>query len=497
MKNCKAIGQQEQRNQQLLKTSHYMRDEVVSETLPLQLDLTSDAPLSVDQIAALTALEKEAASTSLASLASLAKIGELDHLGGGLELIPGLLMTLAVTDYQAKHFTIEHAHTSIGYYSSLAALGFLDKEVVIDAFRRGIDIAGHVSWVPGGTELNGGRLGVMVPVAVGQALGLKAHHGDQALVICHCGDAGWISGQALNGFNGAHLHGAPTMFVMHRNGIQLSGPTKNILDKDPRPMVAAMGIEIIEIPSLHDPVRLWEAYKQGFRLAQEGKPSMIYPTGEHMTLAAFGEQQGITDVLSQYAGEHGVTLDQEVWIPGSLMSWRDVISMIQCIFAVNDLPGAETHHDGHMQGRDLDEVLANPMLVSTEDEQQALQQLASAPARKVTTQARPAPGSANLVVPDEEAAAVSLPGVGKKDSPRTGTQAAYEMIARNYPQQFFNVGCDLSPSTKLDKAEAHLDAQHNFEMGIEEQVALLMASGLSTSSRNPQVNIMSTFACLF
>ena len=32
-------------------------------------------------------------------------------------LIPGLLMTLSVVDYDRRHFTIEHGHTSIGYFS--------------------------------------------------------------------------------------------------------------------------------------------------------------------------------------------------------------------------------------------------------------------------------------------------------------------------------------------------------------------------------------------
>src|SRR4029077_2520170 len=98
------------------------------------------------------------AAIAIKSLVSLAKVGDIDHLGGGLELIPSLLMTLAVVDYERRHFTIEHAHTSIGYYSALATLGFLSPERVIDYFRRSLDIAGHVSWVPGGTELNGGRL---------------------------------------------------------------------------------------------------------------------------------------------------------------------------------------------------------------------------------------------------------------------------------------------------------------------------------------------------
>ena len=30
-----------------------------------------------------------------------------------------------------------------------------------------------------------------------------------AMVVCHTGDAGWVSGQALNGFLAASLHRAP------------------------------------------------------------------------------------------------------------------------------------------------------------------------------------------------------------------------------------------------------------------------------------------------
>ena len=280
---------QKSRNEKLLKEAFYLQDRVESKVLPFTLDLNAEK-LTDTEVAALKALEKRAAATALGSLASLATINELDHLGGGLELIPALLMTLAITDYKAKHYTIEHAHTSIGYYAALSALGFIDKQVVIDTFRRGIDIAGHVSWLPGGTQMNGGRLGVMVPVAVGQSLASKSYYGDEAFTVCHCGDAAWISGQALNGFNGADLHGAPICFVMHRNGIQLSGSCKSIMDKDPRPVVAAMGIEIIEITSLHDQQELFAAYKKAAALAKAGTPSMIYPTGFACTLSELGEK---------------------------------------------------------------------------------------------------------------------------------------------------------------------------------------------------------------
>src|SRR5213075_1408078 len=113
----------------------------------------------------LAALEKTAVRIAVESLISLAKVNDIDHLGGGMELIGPLLMTLGIVDYKGRQFSIEHGHTSIGYYSALAALGFLPRERVIDKFRRSLDIAGHVSWVPGGTPLGSGRLGVAVPVS--------------------------------------------------------------------------------------------------------------------------------------------------------------------------------------------------------------------------------------------------------------------------------------------------------------------------------------------
>lgn len=484
------------RNQSLLAASTYLKGTVESQVLPFQLDLSADA-LTPEQTATLNALEKRAAATALGSLASLAKIGELDHLGGGLELIPSLLMTLAITDYQAKHYTIEHAHTSIGYYGALSALGFISEQAVVDTFRRSLDIAGHVSWLPGGTPMNGGRLGVMVPVAVGQALAAKSFHGKEAFTVCHCGDAAWISGQALNGFNGADLHGAPICFVMHRNGIQLSGSCKSIMDKDPRPVIASLGIEIIEVKSLHDKAELFAAYKKAYALAQDGRPSLIYPTGFHATLAQLGDTYGISAIVSDFAAKHGVDTGTSVWVPGSLMSWRDVIPMLECIFLVNGLPGGEGHHDGHMKGRDLASVLANPMFAEDPAETAALQTLTAAAPRSVVTAARPAPGSANLVVPAAERAKVELPGVGKSVSPRAGSQEGYAIVAKTYPDRFFNVSCDLDPSTKLAKAAGFIPAHNNFQMSIEEQVSALMANGISLASNEPLAVVFATFAAFF
>ena len=492
------MSTQQERNQKLLNASTYMREKVVSEVLPLHFDISKTESLSADQIGGLEAVQIEAARIAIRSLASLAKINELDHLGGGLELIPALTMTLAATDYEKTHFTIEHAHTSIGYYGTLAALGFLDPKLVIDGFRRGLDIAGHVSWVPGGTELNGGRLGVMIPVAVGQALGVRAIKGAGSWVVCHCGDAGWISGQALNGFNAADLHKAPITFVMHRNGIQLSGTNKKIMDKDPRPIIASQGIDIVEIPTLLDPAGLFKAYKHCHQLAQAGRPSLIYPVGfQGVPLHEFGEKYGVAGDLARFAAKHNVDLGTKVWIPGSLMSFRDTHPMLECLFYANNLPGGEGHHDGHMKGRKEEDVLAGPLFQETAAQKSALAKLKSAPKRKVITEARPKVGSANLVLSDAAIAEVQLAGVGKSVSPRAGVEPGYAAVAKAFPDNVFMVSCDLDPSTKLGKGKSYLKPDHAFEVSIEEQLATLMADGLAMSSRRPQLNVVATFSAFF
>ena len=180
-----AVSGQARRNRKLLSGARYLGQSVDSTVLPLTVDVASAKELTRAQVDALEGLQIEAARTAIRSLASLAAIGELDHLGGGLELIPALTLTLAVTDYERVDYTIEHAHTSVGYYGSLAAYGFIDDDAVVDDFRRGLDLPGHVSWLPGGTQLNGGRLGVMIPAAVGMALGKRARRDDGAWVVAH------------------------------------------------------------------------------------------------------------------------------------------------------------------------------------------------------------------------------------------------------------------------------------------------------------------------
>lgn len=492
---------QQSRNQTLLSESLYMRREVVSSVPPLQLDIEEIPRLSDDDITLFEALQIDAARLAIESVASLSKINEVDHMGGGLDLIPPLLLTLSLVNRVERDFTIENAHTSIGYYSALSALGYLDRRRVVDTFRRGLDIPGHVSWVPGGTQLNGGRLGVMIPTAVGQALGKRAAYGSDAWVLCHCGDAGWIAGHSLNGFHAAHVLKAPLTLIMHRNGIQLSGTTQQMTGADPRAIIEALGVQILETPSLYDVATLWQTLREARALARNGVPTLIYPTGKNdVTLRQVGERFGIAAELSAFAAKNGVGLETSVWMPGCLMSYRDLPSMMECLFIVNGLPGGKAHHDGHMKGRDLPALLANPMLQFSKEQEAALQSWRDLSPVSVTTTARPAPGAENLLIPAEALAKAeaALPAAGGKwITPRAGVATAYELVAKTHPNATFVLDCDLAPSTKVDLAQKVLDSDHQFQLSIEEQIATFMANGLAMSTPDPKLVVFATFAAFF
>ena len=115
----------------------------------------------------------------------------------------------------------------------------------------------------------------------------------------------------------------------------------------------------------------------------------------------------------------------------------------------------------------------------------------------MVTEARPPPGSENLILPEDEIAELTLPSVGEKISARAGSEQGYLALARVYGKQMFVLGCDLDPSTKLQKASMLLPPGHYFEMSIEEQASAIMANGLAMSSRDPQFVVFSTFAAFF
>ena len=72
-----------------------------------------------------------------------------------------------------------------------------------------------------------------------------------------------------------------------------------------------------------------------------------------------------------------------------------------------------------------------------------------------------------------------------------------ELVAKAHPESMFVLDCDIAPSTKLAAAMDALDGRHKFQLSIEEQLATMMANGLSVSTPDPKLVVFATFAAFF
>ena len=93
----KQLQDQERRNADLCSGARYLGQEHQVCTVPLCFNLQETESLSDQDLLVLEALQIDAARIALEAVAALAKMGEMDSLGGGLELIPPLLLTLLLT----------------------------------------------------------------------------------------------------------------------------------------------------------------------------------------------------------------------------------------------------------------------------------------------------------------------------------------------------------------------------------------------------------------
>ena len=92
---------QDQRNAALIAASPALGAHFTSRVVPFTL-APAARPLTPTDVTTLAALEKCAATVAIKAAASLARAGDIDHLGGALDLIPALLMTLASIDYDRR-----------------------------------------------------------------------------------------------------------------------------------------------------------------------------------------------------------------------------------------------------------------------------------------------------------------------------------------------------------------------------------------------------------
>lgn len=168
-------------------------------------------------------------------MTSAAKSG---HPGGALssmEIFMTLLSTADVNpekpdDMSRDRIVLSHGHTSAGFYSALAAHGFIKPEEVVPNFRRaGSPFQGHVERDVPGVDWGTGNLGQGLAAGVGFALAARAR-GSNARTWVVLGDGEQVKGQVAEARRIAAKYKLTSVTALiDWNDIQISGRLEDVM----------------------------------------------------------------------------------------------------------------------------------------------------------------------------------------------------------------------------------------------------------------------------
>ena len=129
-------------------------------------------------------------------------------------------------------FFLSKGHSCEVYYALLAHRGFFDKGELSTFSRAGSRIIGHPNNAVPGVEVCTGALGHGLPVAVGAAIGAK-RTGRNYRVYCVMGDGEQAEGSVWEAAMAGANYSLDNLFaVVDRNGLQISGPTEDVMALD-------------------------------------------------------------------------------------------------------------------------------------------------------------------------------------------------------------------------------------------------------------------------
>jgi len=143
-----------------------------------------------------------------------------------LRLGPG-----GLTDPDRDRFLLSAGHKALAQYAALAEAGLMAKAVLDTYGQTGTALGGHPDMhkLPG-VEANTGALGHGLPIACGMALGARLS-GNGSWVYVVTGDGELAEGSNWEGAAiAAHHHLDHLVVFVDANGLQISGPTKDVMD---------------------------------------------------------------------------------------------------------------------------------------------------------------------------------------------------------------------------------------------------------------------------
>lgn len=188
------------------------------------------------------------------------------------------------------------------YYCVLAEAGFIPLDWLPTYQHANSHLPGHPVWqkTPG-VELNTGALGHGLPVAVGLALAAKKNHSKRRIFLI-TGDGELAEGSNWEAALAAAHFGLDNLIIINdKNGLQLAGLTKDIMNTDPlADKWRAFGMQVTECKG-NDMASIVAALEG---LKQEGKPNVIIA---HTTKGA-----GVSFIQGKPEWHHRVPKGEEI-----------------------------------------------------------------------------------------------------------------------------------------------------------------------------------------
>jgi transketolase len=173
----------------------------------------------------------------------LIRAGEAGHVGGALssaEILTALYFNLLRIDPKnpkwedRDRFVLSAGHKCLVLYAALAERGFFDKELLDTYGALDSKLPGHPNMhkLPG-IETNTGALGHGLSIAGGMALGFKMDNSSSKVFVL-MGDGELAEGSNWEAASAAAMHKLDNLVVfVDRNGLQISGPTVEVMSYEP------------------------------------------------------------------------------------------------------------------------------------------------------------------------------------------------------------------------------------------------------------------------
>ncbi len=134
---------------------------------------------------------------------------------------------------EGDRFVLSKGHACEGYYAILADRGFFPRTELASFLQYKSRLMGHPHPKIPGVEVATGSLGHGLSVAVGMALAAKLD-GRKERVFCLAGDGELAEGSIWEAASAAsHYRLGNLTCIIDRNGLQISGPTEEVMDPEP------------------------------------------------------------------------------------------------------------------------------------------------------------------------------------------------------------------------------------------------------------------------